>query len=256
MCLILFAYKVHPNYPLILAANRDEFYDRPATPAHFWHSNANLLAGKDLQAGGTWMGMTRGGKFAALTNYREPKSLKPAAPSRGGIVLDFLLSSETTQNYLKKLANSQIPYNKFNLLIGSVSSLFYYSNVTQQVEQVTPGIHGLCNHLLDTPWPKVLKGKSGLRDLIKEYQEPKPEKLLALLSDTAPAPITELPDTGVDPEIESMLSSIFIKTSTYGSRASTILWVDNKNKVNFMEITFNSQNATGFRRSYQFVIQK
>lgn len=168
MCLIVFAYKNHPEYDLILAANRDEQYERPTRAAQFWENYPDVLAGKDLSAGGTWLGINRSGHFAALTNYRDPSINKKNPPSRGGIVMDFLLQGTDPTKFLKKLDKKSDQYMGFNFLAGIPEEMFHYSNQQKQLNRIEPGVHGLSNHLMDTPWPKVEKVKSGLNSMIKQ----------------------------------------------------------------------------------------
>ncbi|MCP4751540.1 MAG: NRDE family protein [Proteobacteria bacterium] len=255
MCLILLAYQVHAKYPLVVAANRDEFYDRPTAPADFWDTHRELLAGRDLQGGGTWLGITRQGRFAALTNFRRPQGPEASAPSRGRIVLDCLAGTESMESYLNQLSDSSARYNGFNLLAGTVDSLVYFANETGKIETVSPGIHGLCNHLLDTPWPKVVRGKTRLSKCLEKESGPDLEELVCLMLDVTPAPDAELPDTGVGLEMESMLSSIFIRSPSYGTRSSTILLVDHKNNVTFLEVTYDEDCGKESRRLHEFKLQ-
>jgi len=195
MCLILFAWKAHRNFPLILMANRDEFYERPTAPAAFWNDASGLLAGRDLQEGGTWLGITRRGKLAALTNYRDPASVKPHAPSRGHLVSDYLRNRQTPENYIRRITPKAAQYNGFNLLVGNEAALFCFSN-RSGLKAVSPGIHGMSNHLLDTPWPKVEKGKRALDELLDRKGNPSPAALLDLLTDRSHPPDGQLPVTG------------------------------------------------------------
>jgi len=237
MCLILLAWKADGDYPLVLAANRDEFYDRPSAAADFWEEDPDLLAGRDLQEGGTWLGMTRTGRVAALTNYRDPASLKAGAPSRGRLVVDYLRGRENPAAYLDGIAPAG-GYNGFNLLVGNPDELFCFSNRGGR-HRVEPGIHGLSNRLLDTPWPKVERGKEALAALLKKGK-PTPEKMLDLLADQSRPPEGSLPDTGVGLEWERILSPLFIVSPVYGTRSSTVLLVDRSGEVTFVERTFNN----------------
>ena len=158
MCLILFAYRSLPDYRLVLAANRDEFYDRPTRHVAFWDDAPEILAGRDLKAGGTWMGITKKGRFAAITNYRDSGMTIENAPSRGDLVKDFLIGKSRPHDYLESLQNKGQDYNGFNLIIGDGNELFYYSNRDGNIHNIEPGVHGLSNHLLNTPWPKVAQG--------------------------------------------------------------------------------------------------
>lgn len=235
MCLILFAYEEHPRYRLVLAANRDEFYERPTAPAAFWEDDSGVLAGRDLRNGGTWLGVTRTGRFAAVTNYRGAEESRPDAPSRGALVASFLRGREAADAYLVRLAMNAERYNGFNLLVGDVDNLCYFSNRENEVRRLEPGVYGLSNHLLNTPWPKVEAGRAALRHTIARPFEP--DALLDLLADTTTAPDEALPDTGVGLEWERVLSPRFIETPAYGTRSSSVLLVDREGEVTFVERT-------------------
>lgn len=239
MCLLLFAYKSHPDYRLILAANRDEFYDRPTRPATFWEDAPGILAGQDLKAGGTWMGITKKGRFAAITNYREAGLTKENAPSRGDLVKEFLKGDSRPHDYLKTVQEMGQIYNGFNLIIGDTTRLFYYSNRDGNIRTVEPGIHGLSNHLLNTPWPKTSQGTSRLHTLLNQSKEFSPEDIFAILADRSIPPDKELPDTGVGLEWERMLSPIFIKGDMYGTRCTSVLLWEKTGAITFLERTFN-----------------
>ncbi|NJM10791.1 MAG: NRDE family protein [Synechococcaceae cyanobacterium SM1_2_3] len=248
MCLILIAYRCHPRYPLLVAANRDEFYDRPAAPLGFWHDLPQILAGRDLQKGGTWMGVTQNGRFAALTNYREPSRVMPDAPSRGCLVSDYLCSVESARVYLDRLAWTAEIYNGFNLLLGDAGQLYYYSNRGGGQRVLTPGIYGLSNHLLDTPWPKLERGRRALGQLLDRQVALTPDDLLDVLTNCTPAPDEDLPDTGVSLEWERWLSPIFIDAPGYGTRCSTALLLDASGRAQMVETTW----ATGRQREFQW----
>ncbi|OHE32562.1 MAG: hypothetical protein A3J94_13000, partial [Syntrophus sp. RIFOXYC2_FULL_54_9] len=214
MCLLLFAWRVRDDYPLVLAANRDEFYARPSAPADFWDDEPEILAGRDLQEGGTWLGITRSGRIAALTNYRDPTSFKANAPSRGGLVSGYLRGGADPESYLAGLVPDAGSYNGFNLLAGDRSGLFYFSNRGSQ-QKLEPGIYGISNSLLDVPWPKVVQGKKKLAEMLAGKARPTPERLFRLLSDRTRPSDDQLPDTGVGLEWERVLSSLFIQSPTY-----------------------------------------
>ncbi len=222
MCLILFAWKAHRTNDLILVANRDEFYNRPTQQAHEWQDRLTLIAGKDLRSGGTWMGVAKSGRFAALTNYRDPANINPKAPSRGQLTKGFLTSDISPQDYLEAVQSRNLPYNGFNLLVGDKDCLWYYNNVNRQKESLAPGIYGLSNALLDDPWPKVQKGKVGVGMLLKNPYVTT-EELLKLVQDKNLAPDGNLPDTGIPLELERKLSAMFISAGAYGTRCSTVL---------------------------------
>ena len=240
MCLLLMALNRHPAYPLVLLANRDEYYDRPSAPACFWEEEPSLLAGKDLRAGGTWLGITRKGRIAAITNYRDPASIKEGSPSRGGLVSNFLLGQEGPLEYLDKLDREAEKYNGFNLIVGEKGQYYWYSNRGDGARSLSAGIYGLSNHLLDTPWPKVAKSKDALVYLLSEQEDPSLEELFRILTDHIIAGDERLPDTGVGLEWERILSPIFIKSPTYGTRSSTVILIDVDNRVTFVEKTFNA----------------
>lgn len=216
MCLIVLAYKAHPRYPLIVAANRDEFLDRPASPAHFWPDAPHILAGRDLKAGGTWLGITTAGRFAALTNYRDLRRPSVSGRSRGALVRDAL------EHDRPSITGAE--YEGFNLIHGPVHALRYLNNIDGTDVALAPGIHGISNHLLDTPWPKVVRARDRFAQLIA-VDEPDPLELFALLSDPTRAEDRLLPDTGLDLERERALSSILISTEGYGTRCSTVVMV-------------------------------
>ena len=238
MCLILIAYQVHPRYPLVLAANRDEFYPRPTAGAAFWPDAPHILAGRDLVHQGTWLGMTRGGRFAALTNYRDPHETKRNAPSRGELASGFLRSDTPSGDYLERLRAEAGAYHGYNLLFGELDDLYCYSNKSGEAMKLAPGIHGLSNHLLDTPWPKVVRGKESLAKVVRSTGISR-EDLFAVLADRTQAVDELLPDTGVGLVWERMLSSIFITSESYGTRSSTVLLIDVNRKVSFVERSFN-----------------
>jgi uncharacterized protein with NRDE domain len=253
MCLILFAHGVHPEYPLVIAANRDEYYRRPTAKAAFWHDHPQVLAGRDLECMGTWLGVTRAGRFAALTNFRDPRERKDDAPSRGQLVSDFLTSEREPREYLEDVAARAPDYKGFNLLAGGVDGIFYFSSRAGSVQQVPRGIHGLSNNLLDTPWPKVVRGKQRLQEAMAD--EPNAEALLDLLHDCEPADESELPDTGVGAELERVLSPALIVSSKYGTRSSTAVLFGTEGSVSFSERTVLSGGEIGPTVSLRFMLE-
>ena len=240
MCLVIVAIDAHPKYSLVIAANRDEFYARPTAPALFWPDAPQVLAGRDLREGGTWIGVTRTGRIAAVTNYRDPESIKVGSPSRGNLVSNFLLGREHPVQYLEQLSPDADRYSGFNLLVGQREDIYWYSNQAKETRKLSPGIHGLSNHLLDTPWPKVKKGSEALGRILAAG-DPFAEELFQLLMDRAAAPDDSLPDTGVGLELERMLSPVFIASPGYGTRSSTIILLDSNGSITFMERSFSIQ---------------
>jgi uncharacterized protein with NRDE domain len=223
MCLILFAYKVHPIYNLIVAANRDEFYKRATAPVHFWEDVPEILAGRDLEKHGTWMGVTKQGRFSALTNYRDPNESTEGKGSRGELVTAALTYPHQMEDYLQTLSNKRLHYPGYNLVAGSQHELYYYSNVANKLEKIVPGVHGVSNHFLNTNWPKVNKGKQELEESLHLKKENLVDQLFSILNHADPFPDEQLPKTGVPLEWERMLSSLFIKSEDYGTRSSTVL---------------------------------
>jgi uncharacterized protein with NRDE domain len=254
MCLLLMALDRHSTYPLILLANRDEYYERATASARFWEEAPSVLAGRDLRAGGTWLGITRNGRIAAVTNYRDPSALKEGAPSRGRLVSDFLLGQKEPMEYLDSLDREAEKYNGFNLIIGDKGQLYWYSNRRHGVQSLGSGVYGLSNHLLDTPWPKVIRGKDALTSLFSGQRAPSLEELFHILADRTLADDESLPHTGVELEWERILSPIFIKSPTYGTRSSTVVLIDAENRVTFVEKTFNADHDHPTAANHEFTI--
>lgn len=237
MCLIVFAYKVLPGHPLVLAGNRDEFYNRPAEPAHMWDTSPGIIAGKDLKAGGTWLGISMTGRFAALTNYRKIDEIKENAPSRGNIIKDFLVSDETPQHYLHSLQETAGNYNGFNLIAGTAETLWYINNKTKKAEEVKPGFHAISNAFLDTPWPKTEDALRAFKKTILTIGVEE-EPVFSILMADKTYPENKLPETGLTRELEKAVSAIFIKTEGYGTRCSTMVTISNDGRYTLTERTF------------------
>jgi uncharacterized protein with NRDE domain len=249
MCLILLAWRAHPDYPLVLAANRDEFHARPAAPAAWW-PDPDILAGRDRTAGGTWLGVARDGRFAALTNYRDPVRLRPDAPSRGALVPEILAVALPAEAQLARLRHTGSRYNDFNLIFSDGKQLAVFESVPTKSRILGPGLYGLSNHLLDTPWPKVRAGKSALGAALARLPDDTP--LLELLRDDAQADDGDLPRTGVSLQWERLLSSAFIRTPEYGTRCSTVLLLDAHGEVRLDEWTWNAAGTPAGRVAYRF----
>lgn len=241
MCLILFSFETHPRYRLVLAANRDEYYDRPTEPLGFWKGRPDILAGRDLRGSGVWLGVTRSGRIAAITNYRQPALQVYNAPSRGLLVSDFLAGEKSPEAYLGLLETSGHLYNGFNLLVGDASGLFYFSNRGSGIRKLEPGLYGLSNHLLNTPWPKVEKGKAALGEIVANKQELDVEEIFGILYDKRCPPDEMLPDTGVELSWERTLSPLFITSPFYGTRSSSVVLLQKSGEATFAERTFESR---------------
>jgi len=253
MCLILFAYKVHPSYRLILAANRDEFYDRPSLPVDFWEEKPQILAGRDLKEGGTWLGVTRSGSFAAITNYRDPATFKTGAPSRGKLVSDFLAGGQSATVYLDNISQQAQQYNGFNLICGDDADIIVYSNRGEK-RRLEAGIYGLSNRLLDTPWPKVVRGKKALAAALQEKGAALESALFKLLTDRKTAPDEKLPATGIGLDWERLLSSIFIQSPSYGTRSSTVLLIGKNRRLRFVERVFDGGPEPWLESRFSFTL--
>jgi uncharacterized protein with NRDE domain len=237
MCVIFFAHKVHPICPLIVLANRDEFYDRPTAAAGRWLDHPQIFAGRDLLGGGTWLGVTDSGRFAAVTNYREPDSSKGLL-SRGDLVVDFLKGNGSPSEYVEQIKAKADEFSGFNLLAGIAGDeLSYFSNRGAAAELLQPGIYGLSNHALNTAWPKVTRGLGVFESLIS-FENISKEDCFALLTDETIAADGDLPDTGVGIDRERQLAPIFIRTPNYGTRSSTVVLFDCDGRFDFEEKVF------------------
>ncbi len=250
MCLIAIAYRAHAEFPLVVAANRDEFYARPTEQAAFWRDRPAVLAGRDLEGSGTWLGVTRGGRFAAVTNFRDPADVRANALSRGTLVSRFLEGDTSAAEFLSGVEADAGAYRGFNLLAGDGEALYYYSNRAGAPQRLEPGIYGLSNHLLDTPWPKVEIARARLREAIAP--RPATEPLFAMMADTATAPESALPQTGMAPERERMLSAARIVSSSYGTRCSTVLLQSTDGGTRFAERTYGPEGVELDTVNYEF----
>lgn len=249
MCLIVIAWRARAGLPLVVAANRDEWRDREAQPAHWW-SEPEILAGRDLKAGGTWMGLTRDGRFAAVTNYRDPSDKRSTARSRGGLVTEYLAGGGRPREYVARLAARVRDYNGFNLILGDGESLFFFGSREGSAREIPPGIHGLSNHLLNEPWPKVVRGRDVMRRALED-DDPAPA-LFDMLSDAEGAADERLPDTGVGLEWERRLSAALITGADYGTRASTVVTISDRGDVFFEERTRSAKGAVAGVSQYRF----
>lgn len=258
MCLILFSFHENPEIPFILAANRDEFFNRPTAAAHYWEDQPELLAGRDLVGGGTWLGITRNGRFAAITNVREPSIVVENALSRGELTRDFLTGQQSPQEYLQAVEEKQMLYNGFNLLVGELTpesrSLWYLSNRQRGIQALSSGVYGLSNHLLDSHWPKVDEGKQFISTAIEQHTETSAyhQQLRRFLEDPALAADDKLPATGVSIEREKALSAAYIQLPGYGTRASTVLTITGEQTIfSEKEYLLNGQQHNSTQSPYR-----
>lgn len=243
MCLLFFSYRTTPGYRLVVAANRDEFLSRPTAPLEFLDKEKTILAGRDLQGGGTWLGITAQLKFAAITNYREPAANRADAPSRGEILMEYLTGELDAGHYIQSLAERGDRYNGFNLILGDREDLYYYSNRSVGPQLLAPGFYGLSNHLLDVPWPKVIRGKELLRPYMVETNRIDPLQLFGSLEDSHRPPDDQLPDTEVGLDWERLLSTIFIDGADYGTRSSAVITIRDEGGIEFVEKTMQRSSS-------------
>lgn len=256
MCLILLANRVFAGFPLVLAANRDEFFERPTASAEYWADAPEILGGRDLAQGGTWLGVSRDGRWGAVTNFRDGLPAPAGSPSRGELVAQYLRGGYQAGDYLQQLSGTASAYHGFNLLLGDASGVFFFSNRGSQTENLAAGIYGLSNHLLDTPWPKVAQGKRAVAALADAAAEAGDgyrltADLFSLLQNRAAASDPELPETGVSRDWERLLSPMFISAPGYGTRASTVLLIDRAGGVHFHERGFAPDGTPRQLRSFR-----
>lgn len=254
MCLILLAWRVHPEFPLVFAGNRDEAYERPSAAAGFWADDPRIFGGRDLEKGGTWLGMSRTGRLAAVTNYRDARAARTAPRSRGELTAAFLRGTDDPRVYLEGVAGRGSDYGGFALIVGDLERMYCTSNRGRGIEEISPGVHGLSNHLLDTPWPKVKRGKERLSALMKADEATLVRGLLDALEDRTVAPDAELPDTGVGLQRERELSCAFVAGERYGTRASTVLLLSRNDDVVCVERRFAARGAPQGEAEQRFAL--
>jgi uncharacterized protein with NRDE domain len=254
MCLVLIAYRAHPRYPLVLAANRDEFHARPAQMLHWWKDGVRMLAGRDLQAGGSWLGLDDAGRIALVTNYRDPSVPRPEGTSRGSLIGEFLGGAVSASGFASATASRAGQFSGFNLLAMDHEGLAYVtSHPEPEARMLLPGIYGLSNKQLDTPWPKLLRARGHFeRELAGDH--PQPEALMRMLSDRSIASDEELPDTGIGLEWERLLSSAFIVSDGYGTRCSTVVLIGSGGIVTVEERSHAPDGGVGDRVRMAFQI--
>ncbi|MFT6057409.1 MAG: hypothetical protein ACJA2D_000963 [Pseudohongiellaceae bacterium] len=257
MCLILFAHQIHSNYRLVLAANRDEQFARPTQQASFWkdeNQSTEILAGRDLQAGGTWLGVSRSGRFAAVTNIRDPSQAEKKLKSRGELTLNFLKHNESAKDYAESLAEQFDQFAGYNLLIGDESALYYVNNFENIITPLEPGYYGLSNGVLNSAWPKITNGKIALEQLIESNAELTTDALINIMTSKVQASDAQLPDTGIPIELERTLSSMFIENSErqYGTLCSTALITDINGETRFSEQNYNNLSLRTQGHFYEF----
>jgi len=240
MCLAVIACNAHPRYTLVVAANRDEYHSRPTERAHWWKDDGRaILAGRDLEHGGTWLGIDRRGRYAFVTNVREPGRHDPNAPSRGSLVLRVLRDTAGVRDAVEHAVQVGARYNGFNLVAGDSAVNAFTSNRAAGVVTLGAGIHGVSNAGLDTPWPKLSRTKAAVAAW-SQWGDSEIAPLFDALADRAAASDDTLPDTGITRDRERLLSSPFIVSPDYGTRSSTILTIDRAGSVQFVERSFDA----------------
>ena len=242
MCLIIFSWKPDASYPLTLVANRDEFYDRPTAQAHFWEGHPDIFGGRDQEAWGSWLALNRSGRFAAVTNYRQWPAPEGEI-SRGKLVKGCLNSSLSTHSFINNIQKNALRYSGFNFLAGSINELYYYSNIEDVVKKLEPGVYGLCNKLLNTPWPKLLNTRDAVTKVLNKDNFAEPEALLQIMQDTTTFPDHLLPDTGIGREKEKLLSSAFVSSPNYGTRNTSVLIFNRHKEVSWHEQTYGTNGC-------------
>jgi uncharacterized protein with NRDE domain len=239
MCLLVVAWRSHPRYRLVVAGNRDEFHERPTAALGWWSDAPDVLAGRDLRAGGTWLGLARSGRFGLVTNFRDANGAPPAAPSRGQLVPGFLRGEASAAGFLRSLRPTIRDYAGFNLLLGDARELQYCCNVGEESpRELPPGIYGLSNHRLDEPWPKLVRTRTRFAAALAQ-PEPRPADLFELLADPAPAGHGSPPDEGLPEDLERALSAPFVRHERYGTRCSTVVLVEHGGRTVILERRFD-----------------
>lgn len=257
MCLAVIALDAHPRYALVLAANRDEFHARPSEAAHWW-SDADgtpILAGRDLVHGGTWLGVTRDGRFAFVTNVREPGRFDPQAPSRGMLVPAILRDRRDVRDALAAIVTEARSHNGFNLVAGDAANAAFGSNRGPSTSPLGRGIHGVSNAGLDTPWPKLVRAKAGLAAWAASGAD-EFDPLWSVLADQVPASDDELPNTGISRERERLLSSPFIVSDSYGTRCSTLVALARDGEARFVERSFDAAGMASGEVRFRFTLDQ
>jgi uncharacterized protein with NRDE domain len=245
MCLLVLAWQAHPRYRLVVAANRDEFHERPTAPLAQWPAPENILAGRDLRANGTWLGLDRRRHFGVITNFRELQRPRPEAPSRGALIPQYLQGDERAATYLGRLATEAPRYSGFNLLLSDGDSLWYASNrAAGFARPLPPGVYGLSNQFLDTPWPKLRRVRKRFDAWLSDPVNASASGLFSLLDDRKTATTDEeLPQTGITPEWERVLSAPFVLNPDYGTRCSTVLLLEPSGATYLAERRFDSKGV-------------
>jgi uncharacterized protein with NRDE domain len=243
MCLLVLAWRAHPRYRLIVAANRDEFHERPTAPLAKWNEPNDILAGQDLRAGGTWLGVDRQHRFGAVTNFRELQRPRRSAPSRGNLVPAFLAQAGSPEEFLSRLETDAPGYSGLNLLISDTDQLWYASNrMDRFARSLPPGVYGLSNEFLDTPWPKLRRVRQRFETWLGTSPADPLSELLALLDDREPATDGPL-QQGLSPDWERTLSAPFVIHPTYGTRSSTVLLLEPAGRMLMAERRFDPTGA-------------
>lgn len=256
MCIAYLAIAAHPQWPLLIAANRDEFHARPSLPAAPWPDRPDIISGIDLTGGGTWLGVTRRGRYALITNYRDPGNVQLDAPSRGMLVSTYLESDQDPRSYADEVQRTGDAYNGFNLIVGDIGTACYAGNRNGQnrAQILQAGRYVLSNHLLDTPWPKSTRLRQALQSWPGDGLAQSLTPLFTALRDTTPADDQDLPQTGLSLERERLLSSPFIISPDYGTRCSTIFAIHASGRAIFSELSYGPDGVPADRHDWPYIL--
>jgi len=253
MCLLIVAWRSHPRYRLVVAGNRDEFHERPTAPLGWWSDESGTLAGRDLRAGGTWLGLARSGRFGLVTNFRDANGASATAPSRGQLVPGFLRGDRPAAGFLEALRPAAASYAGFNLLLGDIRGLHYFTNVGSEAPRaLPPGIYGLSNHRLDEPWPKLARTRQRFAGAVADAN-PEPAQFFELLADRTPTEYASPPDRGLPPDLERALSAPFVRHDRYGTRCSTVVLVEQDGRTVVLERRFDAAGAQSGAARIEFM---
>lgn len=252
MCLLLIAYRSHPDFPLIIAANRDEFHARPTASAMWWNDYPEVLGGRDLVAGGSWLGVTTSGSFGAITNFRDPTCFSPARRSRGLLVRDFLVNRLSPVDTLSALTGHDGGYNGFNLVLANPEGLWGFSSCDQRIREIQPGVVGVSNGPFEASWPKVVRGREHIKNAVEGGGKVEIESLFALLLDRHRPEDDALPDSGLDLKQERLLSSAFIVSPNYGTRSSTVVMQRDDGTWRFVERSYDPKGLPVGEEEFTF----
>ena len=252
MCLILIALGQHPDFPLIVAANRDEYHERPTRALHFWEEYPAILAGKDLREGGTWLGVDREGRLAAVTNLRSANHSAPSERSRGQLVKEFLAGKHGVEDYARMVAAERGRYGAFHLVLFARGSLFVCGSYLSEPVRLEAGIHGISNGPLDDPWPRALRGIAGMKQIVTSAAVSHTQAYLEFLDSRNPDAASPVVPPALDSQSTVPDLPIFVTGERYGTRCSSVILQTASNHVSFSERIFDAEGAAGELREFHY----